>query len=54
MNYTGLPGWLYNPGQLEHYGMNFLKAGVVFADAVTTVSPTYAREIQTAEFGVRT
>jgi starch synthase len=51
MNYTGLPERLYNPAQLEHYGLNLLKAGVVFADAVTTVSPTYAREIQTAEFG---
>ena len=51
MNYTGFPQWLYNPGQLEHYGLNFLKAGVVFADAVTTVSPTYSREIQTREFG---
>ncbi len=51
MNYTGLPERLYNPAQLEHYGLNMLQAGVVFADAVTTVSPTYAREIQTAEFG---
>jgi starch synthase len=51
MNLTGLPGWLYNPGQLEHYGLNFLKAGAVFADAVTTVSPTYAREIQTGAYG---
>jgi starch synthase len=31
--------------------LNFLKAGVVFSDAVTTVSPTYSREIQTPEFG---
>ena len=51
MSLTGLPDWLYNPGQLEHYGLNFLKAGIVFADAVNTVSPTYAREIQTAAFG---
>jgi starch synthase len=52
LNITGLPGWLFNPDQLEFHGfLNFLKAGVVFADAVTTVSPTYAREIQTAEFG---
>ncbi len=51
MNYTGLPGRLYNPGQLEHYGFNFLKSGIVYADAVSTVSPTYAREVQTAEFG---
>ncbi|HEV3438657.1 MAG TPA: glycogen synthase GlgA [Gemmata sp.] len=52
MNITGLPPWLFNPSQLEfHSFMNFLKGGIVFADAVTTVSPTYAREIQTAEFG---
>lgn len=31
--------------------VNFLKGGVVYADALTTVSPTYAEEIQTAEFG---
>lgn len=51
MNFTGLPPYLYNPGQLEHYGFNLLKSGIVFSDAVNTVSPTYAREIQTAEFG---
>ncbi|MGL4421456.1 MAG: glycogen synthase, partial [Gemmataceae bacterium] len=49
---TGLPGWLFNHRQLEFHGLlNYLKSGVVFADAVNTVSPTYAREIQTAEFG---
>ena len=31
--------------------VSFLKAGIVWADAVTTVSPTYAREIQTPEYG---
>ena len=31
--------------------ISFLKGGIVFADAVTTVSPTYAREIQTPEYG---
>ena len=52
MKLTALPGWLFNPNQLEFHGhFNFLKAGIVFADALTTVSPTYAREIQTHEFG---
>lgn len=32
-------------------GVNFLKGGIVYADAVNTVSPNYAREIQTPEFG---
>jgi starch synthase len=52
MRITGLPGWLFNHQQLEFLGhFNFLKAGVVFADAVNTVSPTYAREVQTPEYG---
>ncbi len=42
----------FHPGELEFFGqMNFLKGGIVFADAVTTVSRRYAREIQTPEFG---
>ena len=37
---------------LEFYGkLSFLKGGLVYADAISTVSPTYAREIQTEEFG---
>lgn len=37
---------------LEFYGrMSFLKGGIAYSDAVTTVSPTYAREIQTPELG---
>jgi len=37
---------------LEFYGkLSFLKGGLVYGDAITTVSPTYAREIQTEEFG---
>jgi starch synthase len=40
-------------GPLEyHGGFSFLKAGVAFADMVSTVSPTYAREIQTPEYGI--
>ncbi len=52
MPLTGL-GWeFYNWKQFECWGrVNFLKAGIVFADQLCTVSPTYSREIQTAEFG---
>jgi starch synthase len=49
---TGLPPSLFTPVGLEYYGLvNLLKGGIVFADYVTTVSPTYAREILTPEFG---
>ncbi|MGE3957701.1 MAG: glycogen synthase GlgA [Vicinamibacterales bacterium] len=48
-----LPWSLYTHQQLEFWNsLSFLKAGVVNADFVSTVSPTYAREIQTAEGGV--
>ena len=49
---TNLPGEFFTPEALEYYGqMNLLKGGIVFADAITTVSKTYADEIQTAEGG---
>ena len=49
---TGLDWHLFNWRQLEfHNRLNFLKAGLVYADLLSTVSPTYAREIQTPEFG---
>jgi starch synthase len=49
---TGLDWRLFNYRQLEFYGqLNFLKAGIVFADWVSTVSPTYAKEIQTPYYG---
>lgn len=51
---VGLPSSLFNMHQLETYGsVNFLKAGCVYADHVNTVSPRYAKEIQTPEFGCR-
>lgn len=49
---TGLPPQLFTPAGLEFYGaVNLLKGGIVFADLLTTVSPTYSHEIQTAEYG---
>lgn len=49
---TGL-GWeWFNPEGLEFYGkVNFLKAGLIAADIITTVSNTYAKEILTTEHG---
>lgn len=52
MPLTDLDWSLFNPGQLEFYGrLNFLKAGIVYSDLLNTVSPTYAREIQTPYYG---
>ncbi len=48
----GLDWSLFNWKQLEFFGkFSFLKAGLVFSDAITTVSPTYAKEIATPELG---
>jgi len=48
---TALDWKYFNWKQMEFYNqLNLLKTGIVFADVVTTVSPTYAREIQTPEF----
>jgi starch synthase len=47
-----LPRALFTPEGIEFYGaLSFLKAGLVFADAIIAVSPTYAREIQSAPLG---
>ena len=49
---TGLDPSVFTPNTLEFYGsVNCLKGGIVFSDAVSTVSETYAKEIMTAEFG---
>ncbi len=49
---TNLPDELYAIDGLEYYSqINLLKGGILFADRVTTVSPRYAKEIQTPEFG---
>jgi starch synthase len=49
---AGLPRELFSVSHLEFYGqVSFLKGGIVAADAITTVSPTYAREILTPAFG---
>jgi starch synthase len=52
MPLTGLDWRLFNYRALEFHGhLNLLKAGIVFADVITTVSPRYAQEIQTPYFG---
>lgn len=49
---TGLHPSLFSPIGLEFYGLiNCLKGGIIFSDAVSTVSPTYAKEITTSEHG---
>jgi starch synthase len=48
-----LPPWAFAIDGVEYYGMiGFLKAGLNFADRITTVSPRYAAEIKTAEAGM--
>ncbi len=52
MSISGLPSTLFSQEGLEFYGqMNFLKAGLIFSDRITTVSKRYALEIQTPEYG---
>ncbi len=49
---TGLDWKYFNWHQMEYYGkLNLLKTGIVFSDAVNTVSPRYSQEIQTSQFG---
>ena len=45
--------WKYFiPSRIEFYGyVSFIKAGIILSDIVTTVSPNYAKEIQTPQYG---
>ena len=52
MDRVGLPPWVFRPDLVEFHGnVSLLKAGLVYADALSTVSPRYAQEIQTLEQG---
>jgi len=45
-------GEVFIPDKVEYYGMfNFMKAGIVYTDVINTVSSSYAKEIQTPEYG---
>jgi starch synthase len=54
LSVTGLPkSHFFHPGGLEFWGeMSLLKAGILYSEAITTVSPKYAEEIQTPEYGM--
>ncbi len=52
MALTGLDWKYFNWRQMEYYGnLSFLKTGIVFADMLSTVSPTYAKEIMSVPLG---
>lgn len=48
----GIPEYYYNIDMLEFYNnISYMKAGILYSDAVSTVSENYAKEIQTASYG---
>lgn len=52
INDVALDPNVFRPDGMEFFGkLSYIKGGIAFADALNTVSPTYAREIQTPEFG---
>ncbi len=52
MELTGIDWKYFTFDKMEFYGqLNLLKTGITFSDAITTVSPEYAKEIQTDDFG---
>src|SRR5262249_20093364 len=52
MDRAGIPAVTFNPAGIEFFGnVNFLKAGIVYSDYITTVSKRYSQEIQTREYG---
>jgi len=52
LSLTGLPAEMYNPEGIEFWErVNLMKAGIVYADVINTVSRQYSEEIQTPEYG---
>jgi starch synthase len=53
VSHLGLPAHAFRPEGVEYYGnLSFLKGGIHYADHITTVSPNYAREIQSEPLGM--
>jgi starch synthase len=52
LDVCGIPSWEFHPDGIEYWGnISLLKAGLVYSDVLTTVSPKHSEEIQTPEFG---